>query len=147
MRNNNSGYLILQPEIREACQHPQRAKAVVYVLVADYDQACLPKFERILQMDDPYIVPIFKTLCGHVNQAGADSRLKILSLCIPALKQLPVTEYQQFARTLVDLVHEDGKVSLFEFLLMKIVRKHLRNYFFPTKASDPSIHNIGDIKK
>lgn len=136
----------LDSSIHDACHHPQQAKAILYIFVGDYREDCRTHFESVIEMRDPAILPIFRSLWKPICNAGPQSRLKIVGLCMPSLRKLPLEEFKIFTKTLVDLINQDGKTSLFEFLLMKIVKKHLHHHFFPTKAFKPSIHNIHDVK-
>ncbi|HEU5397283.1 MAG TPA: Zn-dependent protease with chaperone function, partial [Verrucomicrobiae bacterium] len=46
-----------------------------------------------------------------------------------ALKQLTGDQYEKFAETMNWLVNYDGKVELFEFVLQKVVLRHLDSQF------------------
>ena len=52
-------------------------------------------------------------------------RLGLLELCLPTLKSLPAAEYQSLIQQLEQLTQADGETSLFEWLLMRVVRHQM----------------------
>lgn len=64
----------------------------------------------------------------QIAALGTRLRLPLLDLAMPALKQLPDAERDAVCAQLEALVQADGKVSLFEFTLTRLVREHLRRH-------------------
>jgi hypothetical protein len=48
-----------------------------------------------------------------------------VNLALPALRQLRPDEFEQFSQTLQWLIESDHQLEIFEFVLQKIVRRHL----------------------
>src|SRR5262249_26315251 len=65
------------------------------------------------------------------------AHLPLVNLALPALRHLTPGEFQQFDRTLQWLIESDGRIDLFEFVLQKIIRRHLAPHF--TKARPPVV--------
>jgi len=57
------------------------------------------------------------------------ARLPLADLAIPALRGLTPAEFAQFSRTLRWLIESDRQIELFEYVLQKIVRRHLAPQF------------------
>ena len=57
------------------------------------------------------------------------------SLALPALRQLDAGQFSQFSQALQWLINSDGEVDLFEFVLQKIVLRHLAPKFGVTRSS------------
>jgi hypothetical protein len=53
----------------------------------------------------------------------------MVNLALGALKQLTPADFQKFSATLQWLIQSDGKIELFEFVLQKIVLRHLDSQF------------------
>lgn len=53
------------------------------------------------------------------------ARLPLVNLALPALRELRPDEFQQFSETLQWLIESDDHIEPFEFVLQKIVRRHL----------------------
>lgn len=62
----------------------------------------------------------------QVAALGTRLRLPLLDLAMPALKQFSASERDDVCRELDALIDADGKVSLFEFTLARLVHEHLR---------------------
>lgn len=62
----------------------------------------------------------------QVAALGTRMRLPLLDLAMPALKQFSEDQRSDVCRELDALVEADGKVSLFEFTLTRLVHEHLR---------------------
>jgi len=60
---------------------------------------------------------------------AARARLPLVNLTLPALRQLRADEFQRFSRTLQWLIESDEQIDLFEFVLQKILERHLRPQF------------------
>jgi hypothetical protein len=68
-------------------------------------------------------------LFPDVLQIGARARLPLLNLALPALRQLTAGQYSQFSQALQWLIDSDGGVRLFEFVLQKMLLRHLDPQF------------------
>ena len=64
-----------------------------------------------------------------IAPVGAAGRLPLVELALPALRQLSGPQYQQFRNTVEFLVASDRKLSLFEFALQRMLRRHLDSQF------------------
>ncbi len=63
------------------------------------------------------------------------ARLPLLSLCLPALRQLSHPQWQQVSAVLDQLVCCDGQIDLFEFVLKKVVARHVDAFWEPKKSA------------
>jgi hypothetical protein len=54
---------------------------------------------------------------------------------LPALRQLRPDEFRQFHQALQWLTESDGKIELFEYVLQKIVRRHLAPQWGDTRST------------
>ena len=70
------------------------------------------------------------------------ARLPIVNLSLGALKQLTPQQYSQFSTTLEWLINSDGQVALFEFVLQKIVMRHLTPKFSGTKPAPVQFYTL-----
>ncbi len=63
--------------------------------------------------------------------------IALIDLAIPALRRLSPGEYQEFTGILDALITTDHEVNLFEFMVQRMLRRHLDRWF--TKAPPPAI--------
>ena len=68
-----------------------------------------------------------------VSAAATHAHLPIINLALGALRQLRPEQFNQFSQTLQWLIESDGKIELFEFVLQKIVLRHLAPQFSGTR--------------
>ncbi|HEY5345121.1 MAG TPA: Zn-dependent protease with chaperone function, partial [Verrucomicrobiae bacterium] len=69
------------------------------------------------------------TLFPEVSTVACRARLPLVNLALGALRNLTAAEFKQFADTLEWLAGSDGKIELFEFVLQKIILRHLASKF------------------
>lgn len=117
------------PESLIDAVHESRAAArVVYaLLLGEIDEQrinialALIKYETKAD-DDESIVSIQQTL----SQLDKRFRLPLIDLALPALRRIPAEERKIFIRVCDKIVRIDRRVSLFEFVLLALVKKQLR---------------------
>jgi len=123
--------------LKAAARLPDDSVALIYALLLSPDNS-----QRATQMAG---------LASRTSQAVADktvalwpdvaatavrARLPLVNLALPALRQMDAGQFGQFSQTLQWLINSDGEVELFEFVLQKIVLRHLEIQFSgPRKAT------------
>jgi superfamily I DNA/RNA helicase len=63
---------------------------------------------------------------AQFRQLSAETKLPLVELAMPALKQLTGKQYQVFQKNLNRLISADNDIQLFEFLLRRTVLSHLK---------------------
>ena len=76
------------------------------------------------------------------QSAAAHARLPMVNIALGALRQLPAEQFTQFSKTLQWLIQSDGKMELFEFVLQKIVLRHLAPQFGGARPSVVQFYTI-----
>lgn len=136
----------LPKELYDACHNCIKARSVTYALLTEYDEGARNVTKSFLKLRDTHALESFNQLWDSIKSAGPEARLRLIDLCIPALRKLSPDEYKMFIQNLIDLIKMDQKVSLFELLLMKIVKKHLNNHKKPQKPRNIHIHKIEEVE-
>ena len=72
-----------------------------------------------------------------VQAVATHAKLPLVDLALPGLRHLSPAQFQQFRAAVQKLVESDGEIDLFEYVLQKIVLRHLEPYF--TQARKPAI--------
>jgi hypothetical protein len=65
-----------------------------------------------------------------------------VNLALPALGHLRPDEFKQFSRALQGLIESDGQIEIFEFVLQKIVRRHLASQSGETRPTSIQYHTL-----
>jgi hypothetical protein len=61
------------------------------------------------------------------------AKLPIIDLCLGAMALLSPTQYKQFRASVRMLVETDGQIDLFEYVLQKVLLRHLESHFAPVR--------------
>ncbi len=130
MRESHVGYArslhdsIPEP-LKQNLRQPESARWVVLALaigVSRSDQAELIALLNLPALEQRMVAQ----LCEDTGKLGTRLRLPLTDLAIPALKQLPQDQRDQFLAQLELLVKHDQRLTLFEFILTRILADHLR---------------------
>lgn len=112
----------LPGRLRAAAHSPTEAAIAVYGLLLDEDPAIRTRQRNIVatqgRADE---VAVLDTLEPALRALGAEQRLPLLQLTLPALRRIPAGGLASFLDILDELVHADAKVTTFEFALQKLL--------------------------
>ena len=111
--------------LKQNFRQPQSARWVVLALAIGVSRS--DKTELIALLNLPALEQrVIAELCEEIGKLGTRLRLPLTDLAIPALKQLPQDQRDQFLAELETLVKHDQRLTLFEFILTRILADHLR---------------------
>ena len=120
----------LPENLRAAARDPQPAMALVFALLLDAGEDLRgTQLAAIGRQTQPAVVAQCAALYPAVAAVARRTRLPLVNLALGSLRQLSPGEFRQFSATLEWLVGSDGRVELFEFVLQKIIRRHLAVQF------------------
>lgn len=120
----------LPDNLKAAVREPLDATALIYALLLSQDDSLrATQLKEIASRVSPAISDKVTALYPEVAKTATHARLPLVNLTLPALRQLDGGQYDQFSKTLEWLVGSDGQVELFEFVLQKIVLRHLDAQF------------------
>jgi len=112
--------------ITDAAHDSHGAMAVIYALLLSRDDV-----RRVTQLNElarkipSSIHNQLVALAPEVAAVAERTRLPLVNLALPALRQLGSGEFQHFNATLRWLIESDDQIDLFEFVLQKIVRRQI----------------------
>jgi Zn-dependent protease with chaperone function len=120
----------LPENIKAAAREPLDAVALVYALLLSPDEAMrATQLAELAKRVDPVAYQKAAAMYPDVSAAAAHARLPMVNLALGALRHLSAEQYNQFSETLQWLIESDGKIELFEFVVQKIVLRHLAAQF------------------
>lgn len=132
--------------LRDAARDPATAPALVYALVlaaTNNHEAAL----SLVHQHAPDEEARTRAFLPAVAALDAAAKLPLIQLALPALRPLDAAAFDRFVTTLDELVHADGQVSLFEFVLQKMLLHQLDQFKHPARTVDfHSFHPVaGDF--
>ncbi|HTL52557.1 MAG TPA: M48 family metallopeptidase, partial [Planctomycetota bacterium] len=114
----------------DMAHEPLGASAILYALLLDgTDAVRAAQVNYLRQRCNPAMNNEIGVAVKHLADLPVDIRLKLLDLLLPALRQLAPGQYQETKDVVQKLVDADQQLSLFEFMLIKLMRQHLDQHF------------------
>jgi Zn-dependent protease with chaperone function len=134
---------VLSESLRQAVREPASAVALVYALLLSDDESMrATQLAGLTGRVSKDVSDEVVALLPEVSQAASRARLPLVNLALPALRQLDAGQFSQFSQTLEWLIGSDGKVELFEFVLQKIVLRHLAPKFGLARPSAVQFYTL-----
>jgi len=116
----------IPPVIDQAARDPFAARALVFaLLLADPGPVREKQIELLARQTDAATLNEVSRLAGPVEALGARARRVLVDLALPALRHLSGPQIQQFTTIVQVLTDADGGVSLFEYMLRRILARYL----------------------
>ena len=133
----------MDPALHQASHDPFGAQAMVFtLLLSQQDDACREQMSALEENGHAALVQEMGRLLPHIRAMDARTKLPLVDLAIPSLRQLSPAQFEAFSQTLQWLIESDQQIDLFEFALQKVVERHLRHHFVAQSRQAPSHHVI-----
>jgi Zn-dependent protease with chaperone function len=154
-----SGILSALPmSLKELAYEPFGAHAVVFALLVDSQDEAVrgEQLRRLGANADPGISKMLRAILPEVLRLPSESRLPLVSMAVPALRRLSREQYEAFVANVDTLIRADNQVSLYEYALQRMLRRHLSRQFgdarptrirhdSPATVAGPVRQVIGDL--
>ena len=115
---------------REAIHDREEAQAVIFGLLLNKDEKFLLKEASFLEGEAGGEAKEL-ALKWQAEARGLHSARKIalVEMALPTLRSLSPLEYERFRDITRWLIASDGQVELFEFMIQRVIERHLGSYF------------------
>lgn len=127
-------------ELRQAAHEPLGAETLVYGLLITGQKLQTPAWLREAAGDD--IADHLDQLLPQLNNARRSWYLPLAELSLPALRQMSKSQYKIFRQSVERLTHADNQISLFEFVLEKMIIRQLDTAFSDRKKPEIRHHHL-----
>ena len=124
-------------ELLAAAREPLRARALVSALLLDADATRREAQLQLLAGRGDALAYDTRLLHGLLLPLATTTRLPLLELAVPSLRRLPAADIAPLHQDLRALAMADGKLTPFEFLLLKTVERHVRRRDVPPQLKPP----------
>jgi len=133
----------LPENIKAAAREPLDAVALIYAMLLSSDEKTRAlQLAELAQRAAPPIYEKTVALFPEVAPVATHAHLPIINFALGALRQLGAPQFEQFSQTLQWLIESGGKVELFEFVLQKIILRHLAPQFSKSKPPVIQFYSI-----
>ncbi|PIW47880.1 MAG: peptidase M48 [Zetaproteobacteria bacterium CG12_big_fil_rev_8_21_14_0_65_54_13] len=129
------GALALLPErLRRFARDPYTARAIVYALLLDADAGMRThQLDRLREKADAAVFRELLDIQPLIAGLADQLRIPLLELLLPALKELSAAQYPRFKDNVELLIRANQQVSMFEYMLHRMLLKHLAPAFQAVK--------------
>jgi Zn-dependent protease with chaperone function/uncharacterized tellurite resistance protein B-like protein len=118
------------PALQNAARDAMGASALVYGLLLSTDVSMRETQLKLLaQNTSDAVRQETERLLPQIGPVSTNAKLPLVDLTLPGLRQLSPTQYHQFSKAIQTLIEADGEIDLFEYVLQKIVLRHLDTQF------------------
>jgi Zn-dependent protease with chaperone function len=132
----------LPPEVAVAARHAQGARTLVAALLVEADPVAA---ELQLRAVDAATRGAVAPLATALGGASREDRMAILDLALPALDALSRDAAVSLARDLAALAAADGRASVFEWAVQRIVERRLEP-LRGERRSAPRARTVDDVQ-
>lgn len=118
------------PALQTAARDAMGASALIYGLLLSNDPAMRPKqLDLLAQTTSAAVRQETERLLPDIAPVATRAKLPLVDLAVPGLRLLSAAQYGQFSQAIQALIEADGQIDLFEYVLQKIVLRHLDGQF------------------
>lgn len=116
--------------LKQAAHDPQGAQAVVFAVLLDQDtRVRAEQLQTLAMQTDPAITKLTQSLAEQAAALPKEARLPLIDLSVPALREMSQQSYSVFKGQVSALTKADGRVDLFEWVLQRVLVRHLDLHF------------------
>jgi Zn-dependent protease with chaperone function len=124
--------------MKQAAHEPEHARAAVYAVLLSGDaQVRDQQLGFIAKNADPAITELTRELVSSAATLPKEARLPLIDMAVPALREMSDEVYTRFKTKLDGLIKMDGRVDLFEWVLQRLLLRHLDLHF--VSRPDPKV--------
>jgi len=116
--------------VKLAAREPSGATALVYaMLLSADDNVRKSQLEKLSHHVAPGVCEETARLQQEVATVAARAKLPLVDVALPALRNLSPRQFAQFTEAINMLIEADSEIDLFEYVLQKVVVRHLTPHF------------------
>jgi len=133
----------LPETIKTAARQPLDATALMYALLLSGEESV--RSTQLTNLAGRVPKPVSEKvtlLYPDVAQTATHARLPIVNLALSALRRLEPSQYSQFSQATQWLIASDDQVDLFEFVLQKILLRHLDSQFLGPRKTTVQFYTL-----
>jgi len=136
----------LPRELRDSAREPVTARAIIYaMLLGAAPNPRQSQLQRLQQHADPDVYRQTLKLAPIVAGLDRSLRLPLLDMAVPALAALSPQQYTSFRANVRALIEADERIDLFEWVLGRILLRHLDPRFAPVPQQRVNYYSLKQL--
>ena len=129
--------------IRDFSHDPYTARAAVYALLLDrHVQQRRVQLQVLEKVADPSAFRETLEIQPEMEKLAPELRLPLAEMVLPALKEMSPQQFKGFKKAVVAMIKADNEVTLFEFILYRMVIRRLNGEFSSSGSVVVKYHRI-----
>src|SRR4051812_39381883 len=131
------------PSIQTAAHDPLGAHALVCAFLLAEDSVARDKqLDELGRSTSEAVRDETRRIWPDVQGIPSQARIPLVDLALPALRRLSPPQFEQFRSAVNALIASDAQTDLFEFMLQKIVMRHLDTRFYPERRPVTQFYDL-----
>ncbi|HEX4629348.1 MAG TPA: M48 family metallopeptidase [Chthoniobacterales bacterium] len=131
------------PTIQTAARDPLGAHAMVCAFLLAEDAAAREKqLDELGRATVEAVRDETRRIWPDVQGIPPQARIPLVDLALPALRRLSPSQFEQFRSAVNTLIASDEQTDLFEFMLQKLVMRHLDTRFYPERRPVTQFYDL-----
>jgi Zn-dependent protease with chaperone function len=132
--------------IQNAVRDPLGAHALICaLLLADNPGAREKQLAELSRATSDAVRSETDRIWSEAREIPARARIALVDLTLPALRRLSPAQFEQFRTAVNALIASDAQTDLFEFMLQKIVMRHLDTRFYPERRPVTQFYDLRPV--
>ncbi|MGM0567825.1 MAG: M48 family metallopeptidase [Elusimicrobiota bacterium] len=133
--------------INTAARESTGAAALVYALLLSSDNNIKAKQKSYLKENtSPEVFGKVNQLSAKILSLPVEYRVPVLDIAISTLKNITHKSYLKFKKNIKKLIAADGKISLFEYTVHKMILSHLQPAFSRPQSPKVRYHRLKPLQ-
>jgi Zn-dependent protease with chaperone function len=134
--------------IQTAAHDPLGAHALVCAFLLAKDTATREKqLEELGRATSDGVRQETIRIWPAIQDVPSHARIPLVDLALPALRRLSPSQFEQFRSAVNALIASDNQTDLFEFMLQKIVMRHLDTRFYPERRPVTQYYDLRPLAR
>lgn len=132
--------------LNDAAHHHMTARAVVFgLLLDDVESVRQQQLQRLSEYADDIVYSDLLRLMPELEALTRERMLPLAELCISGLRSMPEADYRRFVDNLEYIVAADGEMDLFEYTLMRMIKRHVAVEYEKRPDVPVKYRRIGEV--
>lgn len=121
----------IEAEWHDATHDKYQAQLLIFgMLIAGDKQLRKKQLRHLEEAVGKEMAELAKQWHKELAECHSHQCITLIDLCIPTLRRISNREYEDFINLTQWLIHSDDSVDLFEFMLQKMLQRHLDSHFY-----------------
>ncbi len=137
----------LQDAWIDACHDREYAQALIFgLLLAEDDELREGEISFLEKLAGADAAKLAHEWSGTLGGIHSSKKIALIDLSIPTLRNLTAPEYERFIEITRWMIASDGSVNIFEFMLQKMVERHLASYYERTGNKKTKYNKLSKVR-